>query len=424
MTATIFIITLFACLLLGFPIFISLIMSSSYYLLSNLNLPAWMTVQPVIAGMNKYSLLCIPFFVLAATIMGKGKIGEKLLNLSRCLVGHFYGGIALTGIFTCTLVGAMSGAATAGILIVGPLIYKEMTDNGYGKAFSAGLITSASAVAILIPPSITFVIYAINTNTSIARLFLSGIGAGLLYSAVFGGYSYVYARRRKLPLSKRPTFKEILTSIKDSLWAIGLPVVVLGGIYSGLFSPTEAAGVSAIYAIIVEMFIYKDINLKGLYKAAVASAKTVAIIYILLGAGKMLAYTMTIAKIPDVLMGLLGSTSLYPVLGIINITFLIAGMFVGPGSAIVVLTPLFLPLALRVGINPIHLGTIIITNLAIGMFTAPFGLNLFVACGVLKIEFSALAKAMVPFILLSLITLVVVSLVPALSLWLPHVLMP
>jgi C4-dicarboxylate transporter DctM subunit len=418
-----FIVSLFLCLIIGFPIFLALIIPSTGFLTIGLDLPLLLIPQRVIHGMNKYTLLCIPFFILAATVMGKGKLGDKLLKLSRSFVGHLYGGLALTCIGACTVIGAISGAGTAGIITVGPMIVKDMVENGYPRGFSLGLITTVSVVAMLIPPSIAFVIYSMVTGTSIARLFLSGIGAGLTFSFVFAAYSYLYARRHRIPLTKRPSLKELFASIYDSLWALGLPVIILGGMYSGLFSPTEAAAASAVYAIFVEMFIYKEVNLKGLYNISLNTGTTVAMIYVLLGAGSLLAYAMTIAKIPLALQVFFGGASRFVVLVVINIAFLIGGCFVGPGSCIVILMPLFLPIAQSVGIDLIHLGAIVVTNVAIGMFTPPFGLDLFVSCGVFKVEFSSLVKYVFPFILLSLLALILVTYISPISLWLPGVLM-
>lgn len=420
---TAFLIGLLACLIIGFPVFLALIMPSAGFLVSGLDLPIMMVPQRVINGMNKYTLLCIPFFILAATVMGKGKLGDKLLALSRSIVGHIYGGLALTCIGACTIIGAISGAGTAGIITVGPMIVRDMVENGYPKSFALGLITTVSVVAMLIPPSIAFVIYSMVTGTSIARLFLSGIGAGLTFAFVFAAYGYLYAWHKKIPLAKRPSLRELFASLYDSLWALGLPVIILGGMYSGLFSPTEAAAASAVYAIIVEMFVYREMSLKDLYNICINTGTTVAMIYVLLGAGSLLAYAMTIAKIPLALQTFLGGASQFAVLIVINIAFLIGGCFVGPGSCIVILMPLFLPIAQKVGIDLIHLGAIVVTNVAIGMFTPPFGLDLFVSCGVFKVEFSYLSKCVFPFILLSLFALALVTYLPPISMWLPNVLM-
>lgn len=422
MTASIFIGFLLVTLVAGIPIFIAMLLPSAYYLVEELGMQGFLIAQSYVGGLNKYTLLCVPFFTLAASIMGRGEIGPRLLKLAKNLVGHMYGGFALATIVTCTIIGAISGASVAGILIIGALVFKEMQANNYGKNFSAGLITSTSAVGMLIPPSICFVIYAMNTNTSVMKLFLAGVGSGLTWGIVFAIYSYIYARIKKIPRTPKPTLKSILVSIKEAGWSLGLPVIIIGGMYSGLFSPTEAAAVSAGYALLVEMLVYKDMKFKDFLEMLADCAKTCATVYILLAAGQVLAYTMTLAKIPQLMSGLLGATSPIVVLLIINLMFLIAGMFMGAGSAIVIIIPMVFTLAMNAGIDPIHLGNIVTTNLAIGMSTPPFGQNLFVSCKVLNMEFTEVVKATMPFILLSLIVLALVTFIPGISLYLPSLL--
>jgi len=406
----------------GIPIFIAMLLPSAYYLVEELGMQGFLIAQSYVGGLNKYTLLCVPFFTLAASIMGRGEIGPRLLKLAKNLVGHMYGGFALATIVTCTIIGAISGASVAGILIIGALVFKEMQANNYGRDFSAGLITSTSAVGMLIPPSICFVIYAMNTNTSVMKLFLAGVGSGLTWGIVFGLYSYIYARIKKIPRTPRPTLKSILVSIKEAGWSLGLPVIIIGGMYSGLFSPTEAAAVSAGYALLVEMLVYKDMKFKDFLEMLADCAKTCATVYILLAAGQVLAYTMTLAKIPQLMAGLLGATSPIVVLLIINLMFLIAGMFMGAGSAIVIIIPMVFTLAMNAGIDPIHLGNIVTTNLAIGMSTPPFGQNLFVSCKALNMEFTEVVKSIMPFILLSLVVLALVTFIPEISLYLPNLL--
>lgn len=422
MTASIFIGFLLVTLVAGIPIFIAMLLPSAYYLVEELGMQGFLIAQSYVGGLNKYTLLCVPFFTLAASIMGRGEIGPRLLKLAKNLVGHMYGGFALATIVTCTIIGAISGASVAGILIIGALVFKEMQANNYGRDFSAGLITSTSAVGMLIPPSICFVIYAMNTNTSVMKLFLAGVGSGLTWGIVFAIYSYIYARIKKIPRTPRPTLKSILVSIKEAGWSLGLPVIIIGGMYSGLFSPTEAAAVSAGYALLVEMLVYKDMKFKDFLEMLADCAKTCATVYILLAAGQVLAYTMTLAKIPQLMSGLLGATSPIVVLLIINLMFLIAGMFMGAGSAIVIIIPMVFTLAMNAGIDPIHLGNIVTTNLAIGMSTPPFGQNLFVSCKALNMEFTEVVRSTMPFILLSLVVLALVTFIPEISLYLPNLL--
>jgi len=415
MTAGLFIIALLVCLFLGIPIFIAMMIPSTYYLLNVLNMQPIMAVSSFTAGLNKFSTLCLPFFILAASVMGKGQIGSRLLKFCRSIVGHMYGGIGMTAIVCCIIIGAISGASTAGILIIGALIYQEMIDNGYPRGFSAGLICTVSSVGMLIPPGIAFVVYAMNTNTSVLKLFMGGLSSGIVMAAIFMVYVYVYARRHKVPRLPR-------ISLKEAIWALGLPVIIIGTMYTGICTPTEAAAISAVYAIFVEMVIYKDVDFKTLIDICGDCAKTVCTIYILLAAGQLLGYVMTLARIPQLMEAMLGSTSRLMILLVINIMFLIAGMFMGAGSSIVIIMPMVYQLALKAGIDPIFLGNVVVTNLAIGMSTPPFGLNLFVSAKVMKLSFVEIVRSSMPFIMLTILVLIIITLFPGLSLFLPNLL--
>ena len=418
------VIALIVILLLSVPIFIGMMIPSFMYLMYTVGMPSFSGVQQFVGGLSKYTTLCVPFFTLASTIMGRGQIGPRLVRFSRSLVGHYTGGTALTTILCCCIIGAISGAAYSGIFIIGLLMYEELIRNGYDKSFSAGLITTASPIGMLIPPSIMFVVFAMNTDTSVLKLFLAGATSGILIAIIFSIYSIIYAKRNNIKPLKRATWKERLVAFKEAGWALGLPLVMIGGMYSGIFSPTEAAGASAVYAIAVEMLIYKGMDFKELFKVIVESAKTSASIYLLLGAGQLLGYTMTLAKLPQAFQSLFNISTATGVLILINIIFLIAGCFINGGSAIVVLMPLIIGLAQKVGIDMVHLGNVVVTNLSIGMYTPPFGLCLFVSCKTLKVSFSHCVRGTLPFMLLCLLALAIITFFPALSTGLPSLLFP
>ena len=413
----IFLILLFGLLIVGFPIFIALIMPSALFLIQGTNLPALMVQQRFITGISNFSLLSVPFFVLAANVMSRGKMGPQLLSLARLIVGHIYGGLALATTVTCWFIGAISGAGTAGILTIGPLVYEEMKKDKYDEDFSVGIICTASSLAMLIPPSIAGIIYAITASESIAKVFITGLGTGLLYGFFMMVYSYIYARVKKVKRQEKGNMKSIILGVKDSLWALGLPVIILGGIYSGIFSPTEAAGVAAVYSIFVEICVYRDITLKEMYEMVLETGVIVAMVYMLVGGGQLLSYTMTISQIPNSLISFFRDTSYVGMLVLINVCFMIAGMFVDQGSAIVILVPLVLPLAKIVGIDSLHLAAIVIFNLAIGTLTPPFGLNLFVGSAVLKVPIDKAIKGFMPFIGIGVLVLMLVSFVPDISLF-------
>lgn len=413
---------LFGCLFLGFPIFIAMLMPSLYYLVCQMSMPAYLAVQIFLQNVSRNSMLCIPFFMLAASVMGKGEIGPRLLKFARSVVGHMHGGVALTAILTCCIIGAISGQANAGILIIGALMFREMLENGYNKFFSAGLICTVSAVGMLIPPGNAFVIYATNTNTSVVRLFMAGAGAGIVYGIAFMIYACIYARIKKIPLHPRVTWKEFFVNLREAAWALGLPLVIGCTMYTGLCSPTEASALAATYAILVEMFIYRGLRFQGLLEIIMNCSKNVASVYVLLAAGAVLGYTMTVARIPQVMQAFLGSYTRFEMLLVINLMFLIAGCFMGPGSAIVIIIPMVFQVAMEVGIDPIHLGAIVVTNCAIGMATPPFGASLFHSCRVLSMTFSEMVWASLPFIVLMLVIMALITFIPAISLFLPNLL--
>jgi len=325
-------------------------------------------------------------------------------------------------VLACLIFGAISGAGAAAVVAIGLVVLGPLMQAGYDTDFSVGLILSSSTLAMLIPPSIAYVLYATITGASVGVLFISGLGAGVIFGLAFMIYSYFYAKKHRIPLEKKVTLSEAMASIKESIWALGLPIVIIGGIYSGLFTPTEAAAVAAMYAIFVEMVIYKSIDLKKLYEISVHSGKTIAMLMILIAAGSVLSWVMTAAQIPQAMVNLLGGSSKTVVLLVINIVFLMAGMLIDPNSAIIVLTPLVYPVAQAVGIDTVHLATIMVLNLAIGMLTPPFGLNIFVATGVFKIPYEKIVQGLMPFIAISLVVLLIITYVPGTALWLPRIL--
>lgn len=415
---------LFLMLGLGFPIFMTLIVPSAVVLVQYFStIDPMVIAQRMVTGIDKFSLMAIPFFMYCADVMSEGEIGKKLVNLAKTLVGHLYGGLAIATVLACLIFGAISGAGSAAVIAIGGLVYGPLVESKYGEKFSLGVILSSSTLAMLIPPSIAYVLYATITGDSISVLFMSGLQAGVLFGLGLSIYSYIYARKNNVPRQPRATLKEVLAAFKDAFWALGLPAIILFGIYGGLFTATEAAAIAAMYSIVVELFIYRSITLKKLVKISVNSGKTIAMLMILIAAGSVLSWVMTAAQIPQQLAAALGGSSKIIVLLIINVIFLIAGMIVDTNSAIVVLTPLVYPVAQVVGIDSVHLATIIVANLAIGMLTPPFGLNIFVATAVFKKPYEMIVPGLIPFIILCLVLLLIVTYIPATALWLPKVLL-
>lgn len=411
--------TLLVLLVLGAPIFITLILSSLTALGAGGSVGGVVVIQRMIAGLDKFSIMAIPFFMFCADIMSSGQIGKRLVNVSKAFFGHMPGGLAITTTVACMIFGAISGAGTAAVVAVGGLVYILMRDGKYEERFSIGLILTTSTLAMLIPPSIAYVLYANITGDSINRLFMSGLEAGLIFGVVLIIYSFVYAKRKKLPTLPEMPMREKLKALKEAILSLGMIVIIIGGIYGGICTATEAAALAAMYAVIIEVFVYRSLTLKDLFRVAVRSGQTIAMLMALIAAGSVLSWVMTVMQIPQMLVALLGGSSKIVVLLLINVIFLIAGMFIDPNSAIVVLTPLVFPVAQTVGINSIHLATIIVINLAIGMLSPPFGLNIFVATSVFKKSYGEIVPGLLRFIVLSLILLLLFTFVPALSTGLP-----
>jgi len=317
--------------------------------------------------------------------------------------------------------GALSGSSPATVSAIGSLMYPQLKKSGYGSKFSTGLITSAGSVAILIPPSITFIVYGATTGVSIGALFMAGIGAGLVYASGVLAYSYWYAVKNNVPKSESRSTAQKWKAAKEASWALGVPIIIMGGIMGGIFTPTEAAGVSVVYAYFVTAFIYKELTFEGLKTALVRSSTTISQLMILLGAAALFGWALTVTYIPQMLMAQLVEAvkSPYVFLFVLNIMFLILGMFIDGSAAITIMAPLFYRPALAMGIDPVHLGAIAVSNFAIGMFTPPFGLNLFVSKTISDLKMSGVYSAVLPFIIINIITLLLITYIPEISLFVP-----
>lgn len=408
-------------LILGIPIFLAMIIPSIITLLIHFpSIEQGLVVQRIVGGIDTFSLLSIPFFMFAADIMSKGDIGKKLVNFANSLVGHIPGGLGVATVITCTIFGAISGAGPAAIVAVGLILYPALIKNGYSESFSTAVITSSSTLAMLIPPGIAMILFCVSSGASVGKLFMAGLSVGVAVALVFSIYVIWFAIKNKIPRQKKKSFKEILSSIKDAFWALGLPVIILSGIYLGVMTPTEASAVAVAYVIFIEMLIYKSITIKEIYEIAVTSGRMVAMIFVLIGAGSLLSWIMTAAQVPQAIVSLTSGASRLSVLLIINAIFIVAGMFLDPNSMVIVLTPLVLPLAQSVNIDPLHLGVMIVLDAAIGMLTPPFGLNIFVSIATFKQSYDKIVPPLVPYIIMMLLVLILIMFVPQIALYLPN----
>jgi C4-dicarboxylate transporter DctM subunit len=415
------IILLFVMLFLGVPIFVALLLSSITSLVFFTDISPMIIMQRVFGGIDKFVLMSLPFFILVANAMDVGGLSSRIIRWCRTLVGHFSGGLAMTTQTAASFFGALSGSSPATVIAVGKVLYPELLKNGYTKSFSSGLIIQSGSVSLLIPPSITLILYATSTNTSVGALFMAGLGAGLFYSIVVLGYVYFYSKKNNLQKESKATKKEFWTATKEASWSILVPVIIMGGIFLGVFTPTESAGIAALYSIFVGMVVYKEITMKKLYNLCLSTAGTTAQIMILIGAASAFGWVLTIAKVPLEMSNYLAEQFVtgWTFLLFLNLILLIIGMFLDSTIALVIIAPLILPAARAFEIDPVHLGIIMVLNLAIGTFTPPFGLNIFVANSITKMSLIEMVPGLVRFIVVALVILIIITFVPGISMLLP-----
>ncbi len=405
-------------LLLGFPLFIVLLATSAVLLLGFMNVPAEMVPQLMFGSIDKFSLLAVPFFLFVGEIMGVGGMSKRIVDWVLALLGNVRGSRGLTTVGACTLFGAISGSSVATVAAIGRLLYPSLKQR-YGEKFASGMLAGTGSIDILIPPSIAMILYGISAEQSIALLFIAGILPGLLMAAFQAAYVYWYAVSHKVVDGGEPFRLRNFVQISiRGFWSIFAPVVILGGIYGGVFAPTEAAGIACVYAIIVTKFIYNEISWKQLWDVAVGSMVLTAQIMVIVAAAGVFSWILTVNGVAQQAVTLMQShvNSPWTALAFINVMLLVVGCFIDPSSAILVLTPLLVPICRAYGIDLIHFGIVMSMNLAIGMFTPPFGLNIFAVQMITKAPVSSIYPGLIPFVMVTLVALVVVTYVPWLSL--------
>jgi C4-dicarboxylate transporter, DctM subunit len=414
----------FLLLLLGFPIFLLLLVTSLVILIAFFDVPMTVIPQIIFNSLNKYPLLAVPFFVFAGDLMSRGGISVRLLRWVASLIGGFRGNIPMTSLGFAALFGAISGVTTAATAAIGTLTYPRMREAGYNEKFASALITAEGALDNLIPPSIAMIIYGIASDTSVIQLFAAGIGPGLLLAGFFGVYIYYYSIREGITQTGKFSLAEFLRATRDGVWALGAIAIIFGGIYSGMFSPTEAAGVASIYAIIVSYFVYREVTLAELFETASRSMYLTGLIFIIVSVAGLYAWLLTISGIAEATVSIITNlhSERWVVLLVINLFLLFVGCFLDPASALIMLTPLLAPVAASLGVDPIHFGVIVVMNLTIGTFHPPFGLNIFVCQALFKTPSTILYAGLVPFVTLAVIALLMVTYIPAISLWIMRLL--
>ncbi|AOM82043.1 TRAP transporter large permease [Salisediminibacterium beveridgei] len=408
-------------LILGLPMMIPLIVGPLVILVFFMEgLDPTIMVQQMVEGISSYVLLAVPLFIFAADIMTTGRTSKRLLDFVGAFVGHMRGGYAITTAAACTLFGSISGSTQATVVAIGKPMRERLLKAGYKDSSAIALIINSSDVALLIPPSIGMIIYALVTGTSVGDLFIAGIGPGVLIFLFFAVYSWFYAKIHNIPLADRMPWKERGRVTLGALLPLGFPVIIIYGIYGGIFTPTEAAGVSVLYALLLEVFIWKTIRMPDLPKVALSSGIVTSAVFVLVAAGQAFSWVISFARIPrqmtDAVLGT-DPTALY-ILFIVALFFFIGCMFVDPIVVILILTPIFYPIAFEAGIDPVHLGVVITFQAALGSATPPFGVDIFTASAVFNKSYLDVIRGTPPFIVMLLIVGLLVILFEEISLFL------
>ncbi|MDY0236450.1 MAG: TRAP transporter large permease [Gudongella sp.] len=403
----------------NFPMYIAMILAPLAVILSYFpNLNPLLATQQLIAGVSPIVLLAVPMFIFAADIMSAGQTSNRLLDFVDTFVGHIHGGMAITTAATCTIFGAISGSTQATVVAIGKPMRARLIEGGYEDEDTTALIISSSIIALLIPPSISMIMYCVVTGASVGDLFIAGVIPGLMMLLFFAVYNYFRAKKKNIPRTPKMNFNDKIKAFKKAIGPLGFPVIIFAGIYSGMFSPTEAAAMGVLYATILEVFIFKSIRFRDFQSIALSTAVVTTAVFVLVGAGSLFSWAISYARIPQILTeAVLGvDPSALKILITVTIFFYIAGMFVDSIVAIVILTPIFFPLAIAAGIHPIHLGIIVTLQAAIASISPPFGCNIFTACAIFDIPFLKVVKRLPAYLIMLVIISAMVIFIPEISL--------
>src|SRR5574343_421188 len=404
-------------MLTGMPISISLGLTVLTFLFTMTQVPLESVALKLFTGIEKFEIMAIPFFILAGNFLTHGGVAKRMINFATSMVGHWHGGLALAGVLACALFAAVSGSSPATVLAIGSILLPAMVKAGFPNKFGAGVISTSGALGILIPPSIVMVMYSVATNTSVAALLLAGVLPGLALAGVLGGVTWYRARKFNYPRQPKATWGERWKAFRASVWGLLLIVVVMGGIYTGIFTPTEAAAMSAVYAFIVAVFIYRDMGLKDVPKVLLNSANMSAMLLYIITNAVLFSFIMTNENIPQALADwMLGNgLGMITFLLAVNVILLLAGNFMEPSSIVLIFAPILFPVAVQLGIHPVHFGILMVVNMEVGMCHPPVGLNLYVASGITKMGITELTVAVGPWLLSMLVFLVMVTYWPTMT---------
>jgi C4-dicarboxylate transporter DctM subunit len=439
MTSAVIIFSLLVVLMLtGMPISIALGLTVLTFLYTLTQVPIEAVALKLFTGIENFEIMAIPFFILAGNFLTHGGVARRMIAFATAMVGHWYGGLGLAGVVACALFAAISGSSPATVVAIGSIVLPAMIQQGFPKRFGAGVITTSGALGILIPPSIVMVIYSVATGGSIAldpegkrvlsasvgQLFIAGVVPGLILASMLGATTFYRAWKGNYPRLPRANWGERLVAFRRSIWGLLLIVVVLGGIYSGIFTPTEAAAISAVYAFVIAVFVYRDLKLSDVPRVLLGSANMSAMILYIVTNAVMFSFLMTSEQIPQAMTNWITTSGLSWIefLLFVNILLLIAGNVMEPTSIVLITAPILFPVAVGLGIHPVHLGILMTVNMEVGLCHPPVGLNLYVASGIARMGITELTIAVLPWLFTMLIFLVLVTYLPEMSLWLPRLL--
>ncbi|PKO87985.1 MAG: C4-dicarboxylate ABC transporter permease [Betaproteobacteria bacterium HGW-Betaproteobacteria-10] len=424
MSALIIFGLLLTLMVVGMPVGVALGLTVLGFMLSFTDTPVTSVALKMFTGIEKFEIMAIPFFILAGNFLTHGGVARRMINFASAMVGHLTGGLGMSAVLACALFAAVSGSSPATVVAIGSILIPAMLKQGFPLRFAAGVVASAGGLGILIPPSIVMVMYAVTTNSSVGALFMAGVVPGFLLAVVLGVTTWWQARKGAYPRLPKASWAERWSSFRKAFWGLMLIVVVMGGIYSGMFTPTEAAAMSAVYAFIIAVFVYKDLTFKQIPKVLLDSANMSSMLLFIIASAILFSFILTSEQIPQGIADWMVSMGMGKIgfLIMVNILLLVAGNFMEPSSIILILAPILFPVAVALGIDPVHFGIIITVNMEIGMITPPVGLNLFVASGITRAGMSEMTMAVLPWLYAMLAFLMLITYVPEISLWLPKTL--
>src|SRR5277367_5390979 len=415
---------LFALMLTGMPISISLGLTVLTFLFTMTEVPIESVGLKLFSGLDNFGIMAIPFFILAGTFLTRGGVARRMIAFTTSVVGHLPGGLGLAGVAACAMFAAISGSSVATVVAIGSIMMPAMVEHGYPRRFGVGVISTSGALGILVPPSIILVLYGVSTNTSIGALFMAGIVPGVMLALMLAAVTWFIARRNDYPRMPKATFGQQLRAFRESVWGLLLIVLVLGGIYGGIFTPTEAAAVAAVYAFIIAVFVYKGLKLREVPAVLLKAASMSAMILYIITNAAVFSWLLTSEQIPQSMAGWMTAQGFGMVVFLLvtNLVLLAAGNFMDPAAIVLIMAPILFPMSALLGVHPVHLGILMAVNMEVGLCHPPVGLNLYVAAGITKMGITELTIAVLPWLLTMLVFLAMVTYIPAISLWLPHML--